>query len=61
VFLMTDDGEKSRINDQAGVECYDDTEDCAFLRLMVLTSRGGHDDEYDIARQPREAAPALGA
>lgn len=61
VFLVTDNGEKSRINDEAGVECYDDTEGCAFLRLLVLTSRGGHDDEYDITRLPREAALALGA
>lgn len=61
VFLLTEDGEKSRINDEAGVECYDDTESCAFLRLLVLTNRGGHDDEYDITRLPREAALALGA
>ncbi len=61
VFLMTDNGDKSRINDAAGIECYDDTEDCMFLRLLVLTSRGGHDDEYDITRLPREAALALGA
>ena len=61
VFLLTEDGEKSRINDAAGIECYDDTEDCTFLRLLVLTSRGGHDDEYDITRLPREAALALGA
>jgi hypothetical protein len=61
VFLITDDGEKSRIRDKAGVDCYDDTEDCSFLRLLVLTDKGGHDDEYDISRLPREAALSYGA
>jgi hypothetical protein len=61
VFLMTDDGEKTRISDDAGVECYDDTEECTALRLLVLNSRGGHDDEYEIARLPREAALVIGA
>jgi hypothetical protein len=61
VFLLTVDGEKTRITNGSGEEFYEETEGHSFIRLLIVNRYGENDDEYDIVRLPPEQTMALGA
>lgn len=61
IFLVTEDGDVTRVEGEAGFECYEHSEGCAAVLLQMLDSNGDFHSEYLITRLARDNAMAIGA